>query len=379
MLALTAIKVVVDELSTYLRTKTIPDISGGSGQVSYSASNILIKDIKSSGSSVTAESRKGLTITLPNVAITLTGNWNYQWIWSYINIRDSGLFTASVTDVTFKLLFDLGYDSNGRPTMWTRSNVTQIGNVRVIFHGGSATIYNTFRGYVEAITRRLIYTTFNDALEDSINDWARNNLRNLDMRAPVKGVATLDYRLVSAPYIGNGYVQSLHRGEFFGINSNMEAPFLPSPMEDIPATSKMVAICVSDYVINSLGHVLYRYGYLTYTVALTEAEMSPEGPAETITLLMTATGRPNLNTDKNGIKLYLPATIVIKARQSTGELATVMTLDARAEINIIVEITEDKITARVENFGLKTDVTSPSINPLLETLCVVADLKYSAE
>ena len=54
----------------------------------------------------------------------------------------------------------------------------------------------------------------------------------------------------------------------------MEAPFLPSPMEDIPATSKMVAICVSDYVINSLGHVLYRYGYLTYTVALTEAEVS---------------------------------------------------------------------------------------------------------
>ncbi|KAK2155655.1 hypothetical protein LSH36_234g00037 [Paralvinella palmiformis] len=106
----------------------------------------------------------------------------------------------------------------------------------------------------------------------------------------------------------------------------------------------MITLCLSDYVSNSLGYVLYRYGnfYLRHT--LTESDLPfdvqhflkmdnyPEIAAGNSTgvldLVMYATERPTLHTDKNRIKGHFRGTVEVRTRLQTGKMTTLLTLDA---------------------------------------------------
>ncbi|KAK2148262.1 hypothetical protein LSH36_506g00024 [Paralvinella palmiformis] len=365
-----AAKVAVDKLSADVRAKKIPDFSGGSGRLSYGVSNIRIIHFTSPGSSVTTDTHNGITMTLRNVGISINGNWRYQWKWWFVRIRDSGSFDLSVSGVTLKLSLGMGVDRSGRPTLWIKSRQADIGNVHIRFHGGASWIYNLFSGYVE---RKIA-----DKLRSRVNNKYENRLF---LRIPVKDVTTIDYRLVAAPEIANNYVQSsqiLQKGEFFWTSHNTGTPFLPPPMEELQGTPKMITLCLSDYVSNSLGYVLYRYGkfYLRHT--LTESEL-PSGVRNFMNianypeigkgqstgvfeLVMYATKPPTLHTDKNGIKGYLRGTVEVRTRLPTRKMTTLLTLDANATIDVVGRMTNETITAHVQNFGITTKVISPHVN-----------------
>ncbi|KAK2151856.1 hypothetical protein LSH36_348g00002 [Paralvinella palmiformis] len=245
MSTFTAAKVAVDKLSADVTSKSIPDVSGSSGVLSYGMSkahivlyidSTRITGFTSPGSAVRTDAGSGITMALSNVGVSVHGNWNYHLKWLIFSLRDSGSFDVSVTGVTLRVSFGMGVDSNGRPTIHTKSCSCYVGNVNVKFHGGASWFYNIFSCVVEEKISDKIRSQLCTSLQNVINDKASKTLQNTKV--------TLDYSLVAAPEFGSNYLQLLHRGEFFWTSTNTGTTSLPPPIEDLPGPLKMLPASV---------------------------------------------------------------------------------------------------------------------------------------
>ncbi|KAK2148267.1 hypothetical protein LSH36_506g01006 [Paralvinella palmiformis] len=194
-------------------------------------------------------------------------------------LASQALTMASNPGLKLKLLergLDFGVDSNNKPTMWITSRSCQVDNVHMKFHGGRSRFYNIFSGYVEKKLSSQIRSTIINVMDDLINERLNKTLSNIKGTVLINNVITMDNQLLASPHLGHNYIQSSHKGEMFWTSQPGAVPFSPAPMEEPLGTSKMMTLCLSDYVGNSLGYAFYTYGtsYLRRTLTESDASIS---------------------------------------------------------------------------------------------------------
>lgn len=72
--------------------------------------------------------------------------------------------------------------------------------------------------------------------------------------------------MVSAPGYSQAYVDSFHKGEFYYVGDASEAPFQPHQLPTTAPVPRMIAVWISDYVVNTAGYVLHKHGRFQRTI-----------------------------------------------------------------------------------------------------------------
>jgi len=268
-------------------------------------------------------------------------------------------------------VIDMGKSPSGHPTVNCHSCSAGNPSVSVNFNGAWSWLYNMFTSRVEGPIRDSIKGIICSEIPKIINSGGNEALGGVPLNVVVAGMFDLDYSLVSAPVFTADSVDFNLKGEFFGKGDKTEAPFQPQPMPNPPGPTKMVTFFLSDYVINTLGHVVYQYGSAYTTQVFTKQDLPVESrhyldtnnypmlpPNGSIELHMTLTDAPSLNTKLGETLVRIQGQAGFKVRQTDGttiELVSVdITLDARVNFNMIGK----RIAAILSNFTVDTNVTT---------------------
>ncbi|ELU02492.1 hypothetical protein CAPTEDRAFT_207305 [Capitella teleta] len=234
----------------------------------------------------------GLTLQIADVRVNVHGHWHYEYK-KIIKIKDSGSFDVSVQGASISVRILLGMDSpmSGRPTILSSSCVDDVQKVKVKFHGGASWLYNLFDHNVAKSLKSNLKDLLCKSALKAINEDAAKKLATLKVTVPIKGIGSLDYRLISAPAFYNGFIEAgfkvqmhltslilphdnLIQGEVFWTGDATEAPFSPPVVSDPPRDMAMRTIWLTDYIINTLTYVVHKHGVLNYD--LTPNDLDPK-------------------------------------------------------------------------------------------------------
>jgi lipopolysaccharide-binding protein len=392
--------IAVNILTKNIQNQKIPNQSGTAnvvvGKVDYSVTDVAIKGFTVPSSTVTVNQGAGITWALSNAGISATGGWSYKYKLLFIKISDHGTFDLTINGASASLTVTLGVDSNGRPTISVLGCSCTIASVNVKFHGGASWIYNLFTRFVEKPIKSALQKTVCEAATKTINSNGAQQLATLKTSVLLEKQFIIDYRLVERLLFGNNYIQFSHKGEVFFNGDATEAPFTARPITTVPPT-RMVTVYVSDYAINTLGHVVQEHGILSYTLTKDDVPANSRDffatscagtcfgslvhkvadlyPNSFVELNMRTTVRPTLTIAVNSAMGTFQGQIDVVARTPDGNVGNLLSLDVKVSCTLTAGIRGNNITAAVTNFSpsvsvissIFSDIPQEIINEILQT------------
>ncbi|XP_077993944.1 bactericidal permeability-increasing protein-like [Glandiceps talaboti] len=273
----------VELLTQDIKGESIPDISGTAhvsviGNVDYTVSNMRITGFSIPTTSLKTAPGVGLQFTASGGAVSINGaDWRYKYKKGFVKISDHGTFDATANGLNLKLAVKLGKDKTGRPTIAPAGCTGGVGSIKVKFHGGASWLYNLFSGSIESSMKKSLKDKICDVITQEINTRGAEALAALKLKTPVGPYTEIDYSLVANPAFDTLYLETSHRGEFYPTGKfDKEAPIKVPVIETKNATSKMVYMWITDYVLNTAGYVFQEIGKLTYNI--TDDMIPPTSP-----------------------------------------------------------------------------------------------------
>jgi len=261
----------VSLLTKDIKGETIPDISGNAhvaiGNIDYTVSSMRITDFGIPSTSLTSKPGIGLQFHVTGGSISLHGDWRYKYKKGFIHISDHGSFDATAHGLNLNLVVKLGKDGTGRPTIAPAGCTGGVSSISVKFHGGASWLYNLFSGSIEDSMKSSLNSKVCEMVNEEITTRASQSLADLKIITSVGPYTELDYSLVDNPTFTTSYMETDHKGEFYPTGHfDKEAPFPVPAMDTTGASSKMVYMWITDYVINTAGYVFQTIGKLTYNI-----------------------------------------------------------------------------------------------------------------
>lgn len=379
--------VAVEILTSKVRTLRIPDQRGSArtklGKVNYEITNMKVISFDKPYSAVNINPSAGLTWRLMHVRLAIRGNWRYRFHF----VRDSGTFDMAIVARTFlNVGVSLGKDPNGRFTISSRTCSCMVDSVKIRFHGGASWLYNLFSSKVERPVRDILRRRVCDEANKVINVNARAQLATLPVTIDILKYWMLDYRLVLPPVFQTRFVESYHKGEFFLKNSTREAPFQASPF---PSTvgDRMVTIWVSDYVLSTIGYVLYNGGVLKRHLTKEDLPREEEGllnttctsykcfgnlvpsagnmyPNATAEFEVVATSSPTATVTAAGVQGNVAGTVACSARLSNGSLVPMFKANMTVVLDLQVSLNKMVLRGNITRLSSVINVTESKIGEL---------------
>ena len=355
------------------------------------------------GSAVTVNPGRGLSWTLVNAAISISGSWRYKYRAGIITLSDHGSFDASASGVSVSASVTLGASATGEPTIAATGCNCRVGSLRIRTHGGASWLYNLFIDKVERPLRATMQLKICDAAASAINVEAVRELATLKVKVVIGGQWLIDYRLVAAPAFAAGYMESFHKGEFFQASDPTEAPFQPIPLPNPASTDHMVTFWASEYVLNTAGFALYRHGvlggiftrkdlpaeyrdYLNTTcppllcIGSIVPTIGRTFPNATVELEVTTQAAPTVSIDRQRIVGKFLELVILRARLENGSLIHLFNLNVTASLSITPRLNGTTVSATVSSMEAALNVTESSVGPVdikfLRFLVDIARQKY---
>jgi len=124
----------------------------------------------------------GLTWSVSNAAISLHGDWHYEYGWGIVNIKDAGDFEGDVSDVSVSVSVTLGVDETGRPTIATSGCSSQLGNINITVNGGASWLYTFLINNVMHLVRGNLETLVCVSACQAIDENASRELSTLPVQ-----------------------------------------------------------------------------------------------------------------------------------------------------------------------------------------------------
>ncbi|KAI0212511.1 Cholesteryl ester transfer protein [Lamellibrachia satsuma] len=361
--------------------KTIDDHHGRSGKKKYDVTGMRITSFDKPSTTTTVAPGSGITWKLSGGAISIKGDWHYKYRQNWLlQASDSGSFDLSVSGLDLRISIMLGMDNSGQPTIRTTGCSSDVGRVHVHLHGGASWLYNLFDHKIGNVVKSKLKDKLCDAAKKSIDVNGAKRIKTLNLQVMFAKLLMLDYRLVAPPKFTNDYVESKHKGEVFEQNVMTEAPFQPPPLPDQTwGGTRMMTFWASEYVLNTLGYLLQKYGLLQYN--LLDKDLAEIG--RPCLLNTTCPGSVCIGNIIPGLSKHFPNSSVMIHLVSTGEtdqprftmlpgdmqghLAAMAyysvktnTTDVhlfKAKINLTIKMdvrmTEHRVKSRVSKFSMK--------------------------
>lgn len=383
-------QVAVDILNDKITKFKIPDLKNNvdfaGGKVEYEVKNIKITGIKKPSSSVTVVPVKGLTWTLANLNVDLSGEWHYIFRMGFIKISDGGTFEASVTDVAGTSSALLSENPNtGGLTIQSTDCVIIIPNLKITVHGGASWLYNLFIDQIEEPIRNSLQTLLCAEARKAIDENAGRELSTMPVTVKIGRDWLLDYRLVALPQYTPSYMQSFHKAEFFQINDKTEAPFQPDALPDSVPFDRMVTLWLSDYILNTAGNAMYNHGIFKHTLTARDLPQEYRGyldticstttfcfgglvpeirkrfPNASVEMEATATEPVKALITSQAVEGRSVGSVIHRARLSDGSLSYLFTANVSVIISILPRLDATSIKGKVIKLTPEIKVTNSSV------------------
>ncbi|XP_030832049.1 bactericidal permeability-increasing protein-like [Strongylocentrotus purpuratus] len=387
----------IQMLQKQIQQLTIPDIHGsadiGIGDVKYDVTNIRITTFSIPTASLTPDpAAGGLTLKTSGINLKVHGDWHYK-IGGFIPISDSGNFDASASSISLAVTLRIGVDATGRPNISSKALDCSfnIGGLDVDLHGGASWLYNLFDDKIGDAIKDSLNGQICDTVIDEVNGSLEDELKDLQVIAPVGDVVEIDYSLVESPSF-NGSINTAHKGEVYPIGNTTECPL---PVPQIPPDSdisRMVFIWITEYLPNSAGYALQNVGFLQYNVTpenvpaeeknylntsnfaldLLIPQINKMYPNMAMQINVNSTKAPVVKVASTGVQAVLVGDFIPYAILPNKTLAYLFTLSVTISAKVSVNFTGNNITWNISSFSTTMKAVHSAVGPFFTSALQLA-------
>ncbi|XP_058030617.1 bactericidal permeability-increasing protein-like [Ahaetulla prasina] len=249
--------VVMEMLLSQLKEQPIPDQRGSYnvpslGEVSMWFSNTRIIQLQADDSVAYFDKGTGVRLAVQNAQVVFNSNWKIKHFFG----QDNGIVQTNVSSISLSVLLGLDVDSAGRPLLQSISCLAEVDDFELTFSGPNSYLYNliaqTFKKALISDLNQEVCTEVRKSLHYFSQTWKYRNFW-----AQIDPVAGIDYSLVSKPEIDEDRCNLDFKGEFFLMGQRQRSPLVPTPIILPHESRSMVAIGVSDVLVNSAAFVYF--------------------------------------------------------------------------------------------------------------------------
>jgi len=307
-----------------------------------------------------------LYIVVVSASAAIHLNWHYKEK-SFPHISDSGSADVDVvgTEINLDLIFGV---ANARPKVTVNSISVKIGNVNIHLHGGASWLYDLFIGLLKGVIIGAAEKALDTALSNAIDTNLNRVLQEIPVEQNISNVAAVEFGLSSAPVFGANYVSIAEQGEFL-LLPHKEPPFFAPAIPDI-ATSEMIQIIISSYVLDSASWVFWTAGMMKGVIP--PNIVPPDSPIQ----LNTSSWKtivPELYNKFPNMPLVL--TLVADSPPNATFLPTGITVSGTGEMQISVLLANG---STIPAFVLSVNVTTKG-EVYLSGLKIFGNLTYLSD
>jgi len=241
--------------------KNIPDFNTRDGNT-----YIQVKRLRKTGLNPPTTSlafnpgKNAVTLNVKGANIYIAGDWAYQTKALFIPITDSGDLVVSVKGLWVTLSLRLDRTSQGTAHITVVECNAGVGDVAIDFRGSWASfLYNAVSGKIESKVKNELVPKICQMTREGVNKQVNPKLNSVNLRQVVHNDYLFDFSFVNSPRVGNGFIESAHKGEVFWYKAIREAPFSPAPLPSNADNNKMVNIWMSDYSVNTMAWTAFTH------------------------------------------------------------------------------------------------------------------------
>uniref|UniRef100_A0A914V2L9 Uncharacterized protein n=1 Tax=Plectus sambesii TaxID=2011161 RepID=A0A914V2L9_9BILA len=362
-------------LETFVRTMAIPDLEMNGSDMKFLANNLRLTQFTmpvllnqpTSPSSFRFQSNGG--------SAAIRGDFHASKKILFFWIRVNGWFEASTNNLGLDIQTLLNNSAQGKPEVSHIYCGADIGNFNLKVHdaGIIGWIINLFHYYVEKSLENIIRGNVCEKIKQF--GYERGNSFLSDMATDVRlfDGLRLDYSLTGAPNVHGLSFDLPLKGETT-INGKSDTPFQPNALQLPPTDTKMAAVFLSDYVINSFLYQAHKAGLSQFQL---------DRSRKVVEFLRT-------NCDKKDICIgqFIPA-LEAKYPNTTGSLHIKTSTQPAmqfmpGQVNLIADIVAELTFANtpIFSFNVHSDFDVKSIeiasaNSIITAKATINDLKVT--
>ncbi|XP_041453976.1 bactericidal permeability-increasing protein-like [Lytechinus variegatus] len=384
-------------LQTKIQQLTIPDIHGKAdvkvGHIYYDVTKMHITTFSIPSATLTTNpTAGGLTLKTSGVSIKVHGDWHYS-THGFIHISDSGSFDAGANSITLTVTLRIGVDATGRPSISSQASDCSfsVGGLDIKLHGGASWLYNLFDHDIGNAIKDSLNGQICSTVVDEVNGSLEDELKTLQVIAPVEDIIEIDYSLVESPSF-NGSINTAHKGEVYPLGNKTECPL---PVPQIPPdsdVSRMVFIWITEYLPNSAGYVLQNIGFLQYNVTpdnvpaeekyllntsnfaldLLIPQINKMYPNMAMQINVNSTKAPVVKVASTGVQAVLVGDFTPYAILPNKTLAYLFTLSVTISSKVTVNFTSNNITWNISSFSTTMKAVHSAVGPFFTSALQLA-------
>ncbi|CAH1789471.1 unnamed protein product [Owenia fusiformis] len=384
--------VAVKILREKVRGIRIKDVFGeshiGIGDAKYSFTRMQLEGFSGLGTKVVPVAGRGLEWTANIGDLSVNGGWEYELELFFFDIDDDGSFSASVSDVSFKMGLSLGRDPQGHLTARSSSCSANVGGASVRFSGGASWLYNLFSDEVEDLLKDELKEIICREAIEAVNDDANRYLSRIDLSVGLgkDDQMMLDYAIAAAPIFTVNHVETYHKGDVYWTAGEQRSSVRgPAPLPESTESSSMLYVWASDYVLRTFADIVQTHGILqrhlhpndfpihrrgvfntTCHVGLciggAMAQLGRTYPNTTMSMRLASSVTPNVTITPRGVRLRFQGSIEFSANvlgEEKHALTANVTLFILASASIDAQ--NNRVTGQIARHRVRIAVADSAI------------------
>jgi len=316
-------------------TTTFPDITGTTGtpigDIDYSVQRLKLSSLSIDTSNIALTPPKSIVVSAANIAAEATMAWGYYGhIWPHV--RDNGTAVAKISKTSATLVFVLGADATGHPTLATSGCGLTLGTVDIKLSGGASWLYQIFVNILVPLLKGTIQSTICTQLPAAIDAMANEQLSTLPVMEPIGFGLGIDYMLPTAPVVGQFGLSLSTRGEMYAVNEGPgHTPGSPVALPDGEIADAEIELVLSEWTLASVAYSAWHAGLLSKL--LTQNDVPPAA-AQFFTTSTYSAYAPGL-VKKYGAKQPVALALAVKAAPVVLAATKGFTVDAEVLLAIL--------------------------------------------
>uniref|UniRef100_A0A914XGE3 Bactericidal permeability-increasing protein n=1 Tax=Plectus sambesii TaxID=2011161 RepID=A0A914XGE3_9BILA len=247
-------------LETFVRTMAIPDFESDERSLRSRVRNLKLTQFSMPVLTNRLISPSSLGFKSNGGSAAIRGDFQVKKkILFWISV--SGWFEASISNLGLDIQMQLVNNALGKPQISKVSCRADIGNFSFKIHGGGIAgwVVNLFRGMIGKKLKSKVQELVCKKIEQYGMERGNSFISNMATDVRLFDGLRLDYGLTGAPNVHGVSFDLPLKGETT-INGKSDTPFQPNALQLPPTDTKMAAVFLSDYVINSFLYQAHKAG-----------------------------------------------------------------------------------------------------------------------
>uniref|UniRef100_A0A914WKN6 Bactericidal permeability-increasing protein n=1 Tax=Plectus sambesii TaxID=2011161 RepID=A0A914WKN6_9BILA len=362
-------------LEKFVRTTTIRDIEADESDLKYNIRNLKLTEFSMPVLTNKLVSPSSLELKSNGGSAAIRGDCQAKKKILFFWVDAGGWFEASISNVGLGIQMQLTNSALGKPQISNIGCSADIGNFNFKIHDAGIVgwLVNLLHGMIEKELKDKIQKQVCEQIKQFGNDRGNSFLSDITTDVPLFDGLKLDYSLTGAPNVHDLSFDLPLKGETT-IDGKSDTPFSPNALQLPPTDTKMAAIFLSDYVINSFLYQAHKAGLSQFQL---------ERSREVVELLRS-------NCDQKGICIgqVIPA-LKAKYPNTTGSLhiktSTQPAIQFKpGQVNLIADVVAELTFANTTIFSFNVhgdfDVKSieiTSVDSIMKAKATINDLKVT--